>query len=551
MIPYESRKPIPYWRWSVVEMRKLPLGIQNFRKIIEGDYVYVDKTRYIHSLITNASYYFLSRPRRFGKSLLLDTIGEALGGSKELFKGLFIYDSGYNFEKHPVLRLDMSNIANETPEILKNELTIELRKRAKTEGFDIDYETPSAIFKTLIEALYIKYDQRLVVLIDEYDKPILDRLNNSDIAEANRDVLKGFYGILKSMDPFLRFTFITGVSKFTKTSIFSELNNLFDITLTEDYSSICGIAPEDLDRYFGEYIESMAKLDSFKRSNSVRDDILAWYDGYSWDGKTRVINPFSLLSCFMQKRFSSFWYSSGSPKFLTDLIKLKPESYANLSNLRIGEWELDTFDIQRIEVEPLLFQTGYLTIKKALQGTGVPEYQLDIPNYEVRMALNLHILAEFTEKGSSFAGTAYRRIHDSLKSGDMQNMLELLRALFASIPYQLHINREAYYHSIFFAIMSVLGFDMDAEVQTSKGRIDAVLELGDKVYIMEFKYKDCVPDADPDSKQMLFDEALEEGMRQIKSRGYWEKYEGSGKSVYQAAFAFLGRDSIEMRVEMR
>ena len=302
-------------------MKKLPLGLQSFRKIVDGDYVYVDKTQYIYNLINNGCYYFLSRPRRFGKSLLLDTIAEAMSGNKELFKDLFIYDSDYNFEKYPVLRLDMSNIANETPEILKEELSGELNKRVKSEGFDFEYSTPSAVFKNLIEALCKKYGQRVVVLIDEYDKPILDHIINTETAEANRKVLSGFYGVMKSLDACLRLTFITGVTKFTKTSIFSEMNNLLDLTLTKKYSNICGIAVDDLAEYFGEHIENLATLNSFKRYSNIHDEILAWYDGYSWDGETRVINPFSLLSFFEQERFSSFWYASGTPKFLMDLIK--------------------------------------------------------------------------------------------------------------------------------------------------------------------------------------------------------------------------------------
>jgi len=264
-----------------------------------AEYVYVDKTRYIYDLINNASYYFLSRPRRFGKSLLIDTISEALSGNKELFRGLWLYDSDYDFEKHPVLRLDMSNISNETPENLKGSLSSALNKRIKEEGFDISSEIASDLFRDLIEALYKKYNRRVAVLIDEYDKPILDHLEDIETAEANRKVLKGFYGILKSMDPYLRLTFITGVSKFTKTSIFSELNNLMDITLTEDYANICGVTADELDKYFGGHIQNMSEMNKFRHIDNMRDEILAWYDGYSWDGGVRVINPFSLLSFFM------------------------------------------------------------------------------------------------------------------------------------------------------------------------------------------------------------------------------------------------------------
>ena len=529
-------------------MKKLPLGIQNFRKIIEGGYVYADKTQYVYSIVNNASYYFLSRPRRFGKSLLLDTICEAFSGDRELFKGLWIYGSDYRFVKHPVIRLDMSNIANDTPEILKDGLRIELAKRVKKEELDFDYNMPSNMFKTLIEELADKYNQRVVVLIDEYDKPILDHLDDIETAEANRKVLRGFYGILKSMDPHLELTFITGVTKFTKTSIFSELNNLLDITMTKEYANICGIAAEDLDKYFSEHMDDLASFDHFKECSDLRHEILAWYDGYSWDGANRVINPFSLLTFFMRKKFESFWYASGTPAFLLKLIKTKPESFLALKNLEISERVLDTFDIHKMGVGPLLFQTGYLTVKEVRRHGVTESYLLKMPNYEVESAFHMNIIAEFTEKDEDVTETAYRRIKKSLKSGDLQNMCDVLKSLFAAIPYQLHIDREAYYHSIFYAVMSVLGFDVDAEVSTAKGRIDAILELEDKIYVMEFKYRDAEPGILPEAKQKLFEKALAEGVKQMTDRGYAKKYESGGKKVCQAVFVFLGRDDIEMRV---
>ena len=527
-------------------MEKLPLGIQNIRKIIENGYVYVDKTQYVYNLINTQSYYFLSRPRRFGKSLLLDTIAEAFSGDRELFKGLFIYDSDYSFEKHPVVRLDMSNIANETPEILKDELSIALKERAKKEGFSIDYSRPSAILKTLIEALYVKYDKRVVVLIDEYDKPMLDRLASTETAEANRDVLRGFYGVLKSMDPFLQFTFITGVTKFTKTSIFSGLNNLRDITLARKYANICGITTDDLDKYFSGYIKDLARHERFERYGNLRDSILAWYDGYSWDGETRVINPFSLLGFFCEERFSGFWYASGTPAFLINLIKQKPSSFLALNEIEISERVLDNFDIRKMSIAPLLFQTGYLTVAETRYREDSESYLLKIPNLEVREAFYLNIITEFTETEENYTESAYWQIKESLKTGNLQSMLETLKGLFASIPYQLHISHEYYYHSIFYAIMNLLGFDIDAEVSVSEGRIDGVLEIDDKVYIMEFKYKDCPSDVTLEIKNRLVKEALEKGMRQLEDRGYCKKYSGSGKTIYQAAFAFLGRDDIEL-----
>ena len=532
-------------------MKKLPLGIQNFRKIIESDYVYVDKTQHIYNLMNDVSYYFLSRPRRFGKSLLLDTIAEVFGGDSELFKDLWIYDSGYNFKKHPVIRLDMSNIANKTPEVLENSILSYLKKCYLAEEFIFDDNIISDAFKNLVYLMYEKYNERVVVLIDEYDKPILDHIDDTDIATRNRKVLSGFYGILKSMDPYLRMTFITGVTKFSKASVFSVLNNMKDISMAEDYAEICGIPIDSLDEYFGEHIEQLKSYARFKHYDSISDEILRWYDGYSWDGENRLLNPFSLLSFFSHKKFECFWYTSGTPGFLIGILKNKPESFLLLKNLELSERALDTFEIEKMQIEPLLFQSGYLTVKKLLPGKGVSVYSVDIPNYEVREAFYLNIVSGFTEQSDAFAESAYRGMLAALNSGNLQGMLSLLRSLFASIPYQLHVKEEAYYHSIFYAALTLLGFDMDVEVSTSRGRVDAVLELGGKVYVMEFKYEKCPADAADDEKKKLFRTVLDDTIKQINDRGYCDKFIGSGKEIYKAAFAFLGRDEIEMRVESR
>jgi len=530
-------------------MKKLPLGLQTFRRIIEGDYVYVDKTQYVYNLINDASYYFLSRPRRFGKSLLLDTIAEAFGGDRELFSGLWIYDSDYDFAKHPVIRLDMSNIPNDTPEILKYGICEELVSRAGKEGLELAGDEPAVLFKRLIEGLHGKYSQRVVVLIDEYDKPILDHINALEIADGNRQVLRGFYGILKSMDAYLRLTFITGVTKFTKTSIFSGLNNLRDITMMKEYAGICGIPTGELEKHFGEHIAYLGQDDYFDQYESIAHEILAWYDGYSWDGKTRLLNPYSLLGFFDAGVFKGHWYATGTPWFLIEMIRKKPESYLGLKNLEISEEMLDTFDVEKLEIEPLLFQTGYLTVKEVVRTREAPLYVLDIPNHEVRAAFSRQVVAAFTGRSEMQANKDKKEIAEALKAGDLQLVLELLRGLFASIPYQLHIKKEAYYHSIFFAAMMMLSYDMRVEVSVSRGRIDALLELVDRVYIMEFKYTDCPENADNERKQKLFADTLDDAMGQIEGKGYANKYRGSTKTVQKVAFAFLGRDEIEMRVK--
>ena len=531
-------------------MKRLPVGIQSIREILNERYVYVDKTEYVYTLMNDAKHYFLSRPRRFGKSLLLDTISSVFSGDKELFKGLWIYDSDCEFIKHPVIRLDMSGISNGSPDILEKSLFLELKKRIGADGLDIPDAYPADMLKFLIEGLYEKYGQKVVVLIDEYDKPMLDHLTNLQTAEANRDILRGFYGILKSMDKYLRFTFITGVTKFAKTSIFSGLNYLYDISLSMKYANICGITNANLNEYFDEHISKLTSLSDFNHIANLHDEILKWYDGYSWDGKTRVLNPFSLLCFFAHKKFFGFWFESGSPKFLIDLIKKNPETYIKINKSKISEFMLDAADFYRLAPESLMFQSGYLTISKIDITRGAPVYHLIMPNHEVRETLNLHIIAGFADCGGDGAQMAKYEMEDALQAGDLAEIRAILKRLFASIPYNLHVDVEAYYHSIFYAVMTVLGFNIDAEVAVSKGRIDAVLELSDKIYVMEFKYENCAPDADAKEKHALFDKALENGMNQIKNRGYQNKYAGGGKVVYLAAFAFLGRDDIEMEVEI-
>ena len=531
-------------------MKKLPVGIQNFRKIIEGNFVYVDKTSYIYNLLSTETHYFLSRPRRFGKSLLLDTIAEVFNGDKSIFEGLFIYDSDYNFVKHPVIRLDMSNISCKSPDILEASLLSRLKERIKEEDLAIDNTIPSELFLQLIKSLKAKYGQNVVILIDEYDKPIIDNITDTELAEANRDVLKSFYGILKSMDPFISFSLITGVTKFTKTSVFSGLNNLRDITLTAKYANICGITHDDLDNYFTQHLEYLRSLKSFEQFDDLRKSILEWYDGYSWDGVTRVINPFDLLCFFSDEKFSSYWYASGTPAFLIDIIKRRPDGYSDLTNLEISEWAFDTFDIDKLTAGPLLFQTGYLTIKNIINYPPPSIYVLEIPNYEVKMAFNLNILSEFTEKDASYTELAFRKINESLKTRNLDLMLTILKSMFSSIPYELHIKREAYYHSIFIALMSVLGFDIDSEVSVANGRIDAAIEYDNIIYIFEFKYHELEKNISDDKKHNIIHKNLDDGIDQIKNREYYSKYLYRDKTIILSALLFLGRDDIEMKVEI-
>lgn len=531
-------------------MKNLPIGIQNFRKIIEGNYVYIDKTQYVYDLVMKDSYYFLSRPRRFGKSLLLDTIAEVFNGERELFRGLWIYNSDYDFKQYPVIRIDMSNISNNTSAILEQSLMSLIKKRYRQEGFIIEDDIVADAFAELIALLHKKYKERVVVLIDEYDKPILDHIKDLDTAESNRQVIKGFYGILKSMDPHLRFTMMTGVSKFTKTSVFSELNNMLDITMSESFAGICGITADDFDIYFSEHMNHLTKNEKLRRYSDIRTEIIKWYDGYSWDGETRVLNPFSLLSFFRQERFAGFWYASGTPGFLVGLIKNNPEAFSNIHNLKITEDMLNSGDINKIEIEPLLFQTGYLTVKEVTFAGDEMMYLLEIPNFEVKNAFNLHVISSLTEAGDTTTRNLCDELNEAFKHGDMEKAVSALQRLFSSIPYQLHVKAEAYYHSIIYAIMCFTGLNITSEVSVSGGRVDAVLEYTDRVYVMEFKYADCPKDVSTDEKRRLFDKALGDGIEQIENKGYYKKYLGGNRIIYKTAFAFLGRDDIEMKYEV-
>lgn len=306
---------------------------------------------------------------------------------------------------------------------------------------------------------------------------------------------------------------------------------------------------EDLDVYFGEHIEKLASNKGASFYSHIRDEILAWYDGYSWDAKTRVINPYSLLCFFTRMRFSAFWYDSGTPKFLVDLVKENPRICMNLDNLRITESALNSAELDALEAGALLFQTGYLTIKEISHFSDEYIYHLEIPNREVRKAFNVNLIANISGKSQSDVTSTQLDMQEAFQNNDMQKFLDALRGLYASTPYDIHVDLEAYYHSIFYAIMNTLGFNVKAETEVSGGRVDAILEIGDRAYVMEFKHKKCPAKASQKRKRELLEKALEDGMEQIKKRGYANKYIGSGKTVYLVAIAILGRDNIDMRIE--
>ncbi len=482
-------------------MKNLPIGIQEFKKLREGDFLYIDKTEFIYNLINSASYYFLSRPRRFGKSLLLNTIKEIFNGNKELFEGLWIYDK-IEWEKYPVIKISFSSM-DYMHLGLRNAIDNMLNDIADEYNLTLGKSSFSLKFKELIQKL--STDKKVVILIDEYDKPIIDYIDDIPQAEENRKILKSFYSVIKDSDNYIKFFFVTGVSKFSQVSIFSDLNNLNDITLNRKYATMLGYTQMELEKYFDEYIRETA--DFYKGIfDNIIEKIKIWYNGYSWDGRNFVYNPFSVLNFFDNLEFADYWYATGTPTFLIKLIKERKYTIFDLKNVLITKSSLEKYEITSLSLIPLLFQTGYLTIKSVnLQEM---TYSLDFPNAEVERAFNLNLLGEFNGNKPEKADTLVIEMKRALEQNNIEKFMEFMNDLFKGISYLLVDNKEKYFHSLFFMIVRLLGFTIELEVMTIDGRIDAVITTDDYIYVIEFK-------ANQDAKTAL---------EQIKEKGYHKKY---------------------------
>ncbi len=495
------------------------MGIQTFRDFYELDYLYVDKTKQIYDLFARGGkYYFLSRPRRFGKSLLISTLAEIFSGNQEFFKGLWIYDK-IKWTKYPVIHIDFSKIDFGTPGKLEESIKKFLDKTAENHDLTLGKErTYKESFVELIEKLSVK--GKVVVLIDEYDKPIIEyvEVNKIETAKEIRGVLKQFYSVIKGSDAFLRFVFITGVSKFSKVSIFSDLNNLVDITLMENYSTLLGYTEAELRHYFSPYLEQMAKKVEVSKSH-LTQAIRKWYNGYSWDGENFVYNPFSILNLFNASSFENFWFSSGTPSFLVKLIKSRQYDVEEFEDFPVKSYTFDSYDIENLELPALLFQTGYLTIKKITTKGMIKAktYHLSYPNQEVRQSFLTHLFGEYTQKDISSCTQFLGRISETVEADNIDRFVREIKSLFASIPYQVFIGeREAYYHTIIYLVLKITGAEVRCEDPTNRGRIDVVLETANKIYIMEFK---------------VGKGSEKEALEQIKEMKYYEKYLGTGKEI--------------------
>ena len=491
--------------------------MQTFRKIREGRCYYVDKTAYIRHLLDEGEHYFLSRPRRFGKSLFLDTCKELFEGNEPLFEGLAIHDRWDWSVRHPVLRLSFGSGNFKEPGQLALNLKEQLAAAERRAEVVTDYDTAPGRLASLLEALHLQSGQPVTVLVDEYDKPILDALDAPEVARANRDFLRGVYAVIKDCDAHIRFSFITGVSKFSKVSLFSGLNNLTDITLEPDYSAICGYTDADLDTVFAP---ELGGLD--------RDQVRDWYNGYSWRGTDKVYNPFDILLLFRTREFAAHWFETGTPTFLVDTLFRRRVSSLALDGMVSSTELLSTFDVDDMPTEALLFQTGYLTIERPQPRGGRMFYRLGYPNREVRQSLNQSLLNRMT--GDASRPVAHSaRLYDLLLVNDFTGLAALFESFFASIPYEWYTNNdiahyEGFYASVFYSYFAGLGLDVVVEDSSSHGRLDMAVRFNDNVYLFEFKVVELAPEG--------------AAIAQLKAKGYADKYRDRGEPIHLIGVEF-------------
>ena len=500
-----------------VARRRLPIGIQTFRKLREQDCYYVDKTAFIERLLRGGTHYFLSRPRRFGKSLFLDTLKELFEGNEALFAGLYIHGRHDWSQRHPVVRLSFGSGSFTAPATLHEDAAFQLEDLEEAAGIASRAGGAAPRLRRLLRTLHRQTGQRVVVLVDEYDKPILDALEAPEVARANRDYLRGLYGVIKDSDAHVRFTFLTGVSKFSKVNLFSQLNNLTDLTLDRRYSSICGYTDADLDAVFAP---ELVGLD--------RGRIREWYNGYRWRGEEKVYNPYDVLLLFDSREFAAHWFETGTPAFLVDLLFKRRVASVSLDQM-VGTTELlSRFDVGQIGTQALLFQTGYLTVTGEEELGGKALYRLGYPNREVRQSLNEHLLRHLVQDVEQQTANSMR-LQRLLAAHDCAGLQELFHAFFASIPYEWHTNNdiaqyEGYYASVFYSYFAALGYEITVEDSSSHGRLDMAVRTGGHVYLFEFKVAEMAPAG--------------AALAQLQERDYAAKYRGRGEPIHLIGVEF-------------
>jgi hypothetical protein len=500
------------------ESRQLPIDLQFFDKLVDNDFIYVDKTGFIAKMIeSKLTYFFLSRPRRFGKSLLLSTMKEVFSGRKDLFKNLKIYNR-IDWQTYPVIYFDFSLIGTSASIPVEKALADEVDKITRENGLHVSDGASKTKLRFLIENLSRREKKPVVILVDEYDKFIIDHITNDEQREINRSQLKEFFSILKGMGNYIRFLFITGVSRFSHVSIFSDLNNLIDLTFDPEYAAIAGYTEDELIDNFSDYIQRFAEKE--KRSFSeVLEVTRKWYNGYSWDGSTRVYNPFSILKLFKSFEFRDHWFSTGTPTFLIKAIREQAIGIQELDNIRVNKSKLENMEVGKLELIPLLFQTGYLTIvEKIKKDIDNIEFIVDYPNRDVRYSFLNYLLEDISPRNP--------RLIDNITAAIMENRiddaLKTMRGIFADVPYIIfNHEEEASYHSLMHVVFLLIIDKTGSEIQTNRGRIDHVIETDKYIYIFEFKMEDA-----------------QRAIDQIYEKKYFEKYINKGKHIVLVGVSF-------------
>ncbi len=498
--------------------KNLPIGISSFVEIRSEPYYYVDKTQFVAKLVSEGKYYFLSRPRRFGKSLFVDTLKQAFLGRKELFLGLYLEKNWDWSVRYPVIHIDFGGGDVSSAEELKKWILIQLKRCQRTLQIECEYlDDYRSCFEELILKSYEKYKQKVVVLVDEYDKPILDCIEDRETAKAVRDVLKNFYSVLKPLDAQLKFVFLTGVSKFSKVSLFSGLNQLNDISLDKRFAEICGYTQRELEEVFREELE-----------DKDLELIKCWYNGYSWLGEP-VYNPFDVLLYLKKRTFHPYWFETGTPSFLIKLLLEKRFYLPELENLVATDSLIGSFDVDRVRPENLLFQAGYLTIKRMFSLADKILYELSYPNKEVKLALN-EVLAEYFTGDTGEVPLKTKDFLLALEENNFEKMKKALESLYAGIPHDWFrrnelFRYEGYYASCFYAFLCGSGLEVIPEDITNKGQIDLTVLYRERVYLFEFKVVEG-------------EEGEGKALAQLREKGYHKKYEGSFKEIYLIGIEF-------------
>ena len=489
-------------------------SLYTFENMREGNYLYVDKTYFLWKLINQPqSMFFFSRPRRFGKSLTISTLKAIFQGKKELFKGLYIENQPYDWKDYPVIHIDMGSNASSTPDELKEELLSIIKNIATEQNIELTETLYNKNFEELIKKLY-KRDGKVVILIDEYDKPILNNIENENIAELQK-IMKGFYSVLKTCEPYERFVFITGVGKFMKVSIFSDLNNLSDISMSDDYATMCGYTEKELIDNFESFLIDLSKKNN-EEYNSFLQGVREWYDGYRFSKRgENVYNPVSFAK-FIENHgdFNNYWFETGSPSILIKLIKDKSVNIAEILNSEYTEYIFTADMPSSISFIAMMYQTGYLTIKSWSIEDRQTFYKLGFPNLEVEESFYSRLITS-TGDNADLSGSVPYNLKKAMKENNVDRMMNVIDSYLAEIPYNMHVRNEKYYQTIFFSLFKIIGYSINSEVETSDGRIDAVIENKDNVFIFEFK----------------LDKYADEAFGQIMKKEYYLKYQNSGKKI--------------------